>query len=148
MEVPVSYVKANQIGIVLFVAAALALQQPWILLFLWAVQTAGLFTGGRWNLFVWAANRIVGAGGPDTQSFELTRFNNTLAVLFLTLSLICYLFGWNVAGASPCGTWRTNPSSNTRKDIRSAKSTRRSAGRRASGATLSAKWKNLPRWTN
>jgi len=99
MEVPVSYVKANQIGIVLFVAAALALQQPWVLLFLWAVQTAGLFTGGRWNLFVWVAKRIVGAGGTDTQSFELTRFNNTLAVLFLTLSLICYLFGLDVVGA-------------------------------------------------
>jgi hypothetical protein len=99
MEVPVSYVKANQIGIVLFVAAALVLRQPWLLLCLWAVQTAGLFTGGRWNVFVWAAKRIVGAGGTDTQSFELTRFNNTLAVLFLTLSLFCYLFGFNVAGA-------------------------------------------------
>ena len=35
-EIPMRYVKANQLGIVLFVIVSLALQQPWIAVALWA----------------------------------------------------------------------------------------------------------------
>lgn len=97
-EIPESYVKANQTGIVLFVALTWLVQQPWLLAALWLIQLTGLLTGGRWNLFVRAARPfLTGRKGP-TQAAELTRFNNALAVLFLTLSLLAFAAGWSAAG--------------------------------------------------
>ncbi|MCQ4365698.1 DUF4395 domain-containing protein [Mycobacterium gordonae] len=101
-EVPIRYVKANQTGIVLFVILALLLQQPWILLLLWIIQTAGLLTGGKLNLFVAAAKPFLRNTGGETQAIELQRFNNLLAVLFLTLAVICFAVGWQIAGYAFC----------------------------------------------
>lgn len=98
-EIPMRYVKANQTGIVLFVIVSLLLQQPWILAALWVIQVAGLLTEGRLNPFVAIAKRLFPyRGSGETQAVELQRFNNVLAILFLTLSLLSHAIGWTIAG--------------------------------------------------
>lgn len=97
-EIPIEYVKANQAGIVTSVIIALIVQEPWIIAALWLVQTVGLLTGGRWNLFGAVARQTIRPKGQETQSFELLRFNNSLAVLFLSLSAVSFALGWTVAG--------------------------------------------------
>ncbi|MBB6675591.1 DUF4395 domain-containing protein [Cohnella nanjingensis] len=97
-EIPMSYIKSNQAGIVLFVVLSILLSQPWLLAALWAIQVAGVLTQGRGNLFVLIAKPFLKPQGKETQAAELTRFNNTLAVLFLTLSLLGFAIGWSVAG--------------------------------------------------
>lgn len=94
-EIPMSYIKANQAGIVLFVALTFATRQPWLLGLLLAVQLAGLLL--RWNLFVQAAKPFLRTDG-ETQAAELQRFNNVLAVLFLLLSVLSFSVGWTAAG--------------------------------------------------
>ena len=96
MEIPMPYIKANQAGIVLFVIASF-LFTPWILLALWLIQIVGLLTGGRFNLFVRAAKPWLKVAGKETQAAELARFNNSLAVIFLTLSVLSFALGWSVA---------------------------------------------------
>ncbi|MDF2934932.1 MAG: hypothetical protein K0Q90_305 [Paenibacillaceae bacterium] len=97
-EIPIEYVKANQAGIVLSVIAFLVFRQPWIIAALWLIQVAGLFTGGRWNLFATLGRQLLTPKGKETQAAELLRFNNSLAVGFLTLSLGSLLLGWSAAG--------------------------------------------------
>ncbi|MFC5528884.1 DUF4395 domain-containing protein [Cohnella yongneupensis] len=100
-EIPMRYVKANQLGMFLFVVAALALQEPWIIAVLWVIQVVGISTEGRLNPFVFLAKRLFSNKAvTETQAVELQRFNNTLAILFLTLSLISYALGWQIAGVA------------------------------------------------
>ena len=97
-EVPMRIVKFNQAGIVLFVLLSLLLQQTWILAVLWLIQVAGLMTQGKLNVFTSFAKWVLKDKGKETQAVELQRFNNVLAVLFLTLALICFTIGWSIAG--------------------------------------------------
>ncbi len=97
-EIPMPYIKANQTGIVLVVLLSFLLRQPWLLAALWAIQAIGLLTGGRWNLFIRLAKPYLRTEGRETQAAELAKFNNSLAVLFLTLSLLSHALGWTVAG--------------------------------------------------
>ncbi|QJD85132.1 DUF4395 domain-containing protein [Cohnella herbarum] len=97
-EVPMRYVKANQTGIVLFVLLTFLFKQPWLLAALWVIQLTGLLSEGRLNLFVNIAKQLLKNKGEETQAVELQRFNNTLAVLFLTLALISFGLGWQIVG--------------------------------------------------
>lgn len=97
-EVPMRYVKANQTGIVVTIILSLIFQQPWIIAVLWVIQVIGLFSGGRLNLFVAIAKRVFNGKGRETQAEELQHFNNKLAVIFLTLAVLCFALGWDVAG--------------------------------------------------
>jgi hypothetical protein len=97
-EVPISYVKANQTGIVVFVLLAFAFQWTWLVGLLWVIQLLGFVGGGKWNLFVEVSKPFLSRRGTETQAAELTRFNNALAVLFLTLSLASFTIGWSMVG--------------------------------------------------
>jgi len=97
-EVPMRYVKANQAGIVLSVILFFLLHQIWILAALWAIQLAGLLTEGKLNLFVQITKLALKNKGEEMQALELQRFNNLLAVLFLTLALVFFGLGWDIAG--------------------------------------------------
>ncbi|MDN4604949.1 DUF4395 domain-containing protein [Paenibacillus sp. F6_3S_P_1C] len=97
-EVPMRYVKANQIGIVLFVILSFLFNQPLILGALWIIQVVGLASRGKLNLFVQIGKAVLTGKGTETQAVELQRFNNVLAVLFLTLALVSFGLGWQVAG--------------------------------------------------
>ncbi len=91
------YVKANQTGIVLSVILSFIFHQPWVLAALWVIQVAGILSDGRYNLFVIIAKLVLKNKGEETQAVELQRFNNTLAILFLTLALVSFTFGWQIA---------------------------------------------------
>lgn len=98
-EVPMIYVKANQAGIVTVILIAFVFQQPWLIFALWVIQTIGLLLGGQWNLFVRIAKLIVKPSSTGaTQAAELQRFNNTLAVIFLTISIISFSLGSAIVG--------------------------------------------------
>ncbi|CAM4379112.1 DUF4395 domain-containing protein [Paenibacillus alkaliterrae] len=99
-EIPIPYVRSNQVGIVTIIMIAIALQLPWLIAALWFIQTAGLVFGPKANLFIliarpFLAGRIASA---DTEAAELQRFNNSLGVGFLTFSLISFAFGWTLTG--------------------------------------------------
>ena len=97
-EVPMRYVKANQVGIVLFVLLSFVFNQPLILGVLWIIQVVGLASGGKLNLFVQIGKAVLKGKGTETQAVKLQRFNNILAVMFLSLALISFSLGWQVAG--------------------------------------------------
>jgi hypothetical protein len=112
-DVPMPYVKANQIGIVLMVVLATLLKAPLLLVLLWVIQITGSIFGA--NLFTQFAKPFVKVEGTKTQARELQRFNITLGILFLTISLLCfanhfvlagYIFAWIlgiVATIALCG---------------------------------------------
>ncbi len=97
-EIPIEYVKANQTGIVLSVIVFFVSGQLWVIAVLWLIQVIGLSTGGRWNLFAALGRRFLTPKGKETQAAELLRFNNSLAVAFLSLSVVSLLLGWTTAG--------------------------------------------------
>lgn len=97
-EVPMRYVKANQVGIVLFVLLSFVFNPIVVLGVLWIIQVVGLASGGKLNLFVQIGKAVLTGKGTETQAVELQRFNNILAVLFLSLALISFSLGWVAAG--------------------------------------------------
>jgi len=97
-EIPLRYVKANQVGIVLFVVLSFVLQQIWLLAALLVIQAAGLLTEGRLNPFIAVAKRVIRNKGTEMQAVELQRFNNILAILFLVLALLAFAIGWPIVG--------------------------------------------------
>jgi hypothetical protein len=99
--IPMPYIKANQIGIVALIVLATIFKMPFILILLWLIQITGVIFGS--NLFIQLAKPFVNLQGKETQAIELQRFNVTLGILFLTISLISfannlifmgYLFAW------------------------------------------------------
>lgn len=92
------YVKANQVGIVLFVLLSFVFNPLVVLGALWSIQVVGLASGGKLNLFVQIGKVVLTGKGTEMQAVELQRFNNILAVLFLSLALISFSLGWTVAG--------------------------------------------------
>ncbi|MGE6578319.1 DUF4395 domain-containing protein [Paenibacillus xylanexedens] len=92
------YVKANQVGIVLFVLLSFVFNPLVVLGVLWSIQVVGLASGGKLNLFVQIGKAVLTGKGTETQAVELQRFNNILAVLFLSLALISFSLGWVGAG--------------------------------------------------
>lgn len=97
-EVPMRYVKANQVGIVLFVLLSFVFNPLVVLGALWSIQVVGLASSGKLNLFVQIGKGVLTGKGTETQAVELQRFNNILAVLFLSLALISFSLGWVAAG--------------------------------------------------
>ena len=90
VEFPLHWVRGNQLGILLCVIASVIAQQAWVLAIPLAVQLIGRFAGIRYNVFV----RVFAPLFPKsarTESRELLRFNNLLAILFLTTALVAWL---------------------------------------------------------
>ncbi|MFC3803697.1 DUF4395 domain-containing protein [Cohnella sp. GCM10012308] len=97
-EVPMPYIKSNQTGIVLFAVLSFFFAPLWLLAILWLIEVVGLATGGKYNLFVRIAKPWLKTAGKETQALELARFNNTLAVTFLSLAVLSFSLGWTIAG--------------------------------------------------
>lgn len=95
-EIPMPYIKANQVGIVLFVIVATLFKLPILLALLWVIQVVGLVFG--FNVFVRIAKPFLNVKGSETQAQELQRFNNVLAIIFLTLALVTFGFNLTIAG--------------------------------------------------
>jgi hypothetical protein len=99
-EIPSVLLKANQAGIILFVALAAVTGSPVFIGLALAVELGGLIWGIRGNLFIRAARPFLTKrlAASRTESRELARFNNTLAVLFLGLASGFFLAGLPLAG--------------------------------------------------
>ncbi|CAM4516280.1 hypothetical protein FHS16_003269 [Paenibacillus endophyticus] len=99
-EIPIPYVRSNQTGIVIFLLIAIGLQLPWLIEVLFIIQIIGLLAGPKANAFILAARPFLTRFLPaaQTEAAELQRFNNSLGVGFLTLSLLSFAFGWTAAG--------------------------------------------------
>jgi hypothetical protein len=98
-EVPIPYVRSNQAAMVILIALSAIFQQPWIILIVFAVEVAGLVYGAKGNLFVRIARPFLDGlvARSQTEALELQRFNNTIAVVLLTLSVICFSLGFHTA---------------------------------------------------
>jgi hypothetical protein len=99
-EIPIPYIRLNQAIMVLLIVLAAWLQQPVLILAEWAVQVTALTLGVSGNLFVQLAmpflqNRISRYG---TEEAGLQRFNNSIAAILLTLSVISFWFDLSVLG--------------------------------------------------
>ncbi|MDF2724534.1 MAG: hypothetical protein K0Q59_4209 [Paenibacillus sp.] len=91
-EVPMHRVRGNQLGILLSVIVSVATQQLWILILPLVVQLISRTFGVKTNLFVRLLSPLFPVSAK-TESRELLRFNNLLAILFLAGALIAYAFG-------------------------------------------------------
>jgi hypothetical protein len=91
-EIPLPLVRSNQVGIVIVALLAIFLQWPWLIMTLWLIQLLGLLFGLRFNAFVALARPWLRTQDSDTQHVELARFNNILALIFLTASMIALAF--------------------------------------------------------
>ncbi|AZN39210.1 DUF4395 domain-containing protein [Paenibacillus albus] len=94
-EVPLHRVRGNQLGILLSIIVSVLTGQLWILLLPLAVQLISRTYGVRYNLFV----RVLSPLFPvsvRTESRELLRFNNLLAIMFLAITLIAYALNLTV----------------------------------------------------
>lgn len=99
-EIPIPYLRANQTGIVAFVILAVVMQNPLTIALLWLIEVTGLLFGAKENLFIRLTKPFLTrwVAKSQTEARELTRFNNTLAVIFLTLSLVLFGLGLSLAG--------------------------------------------------
>lgn len=69
-EVPMRYVKANQVGIVLFVLLSFVFNPIVVLGALWSIQVVGLASSGKLNLFVQIGKAVLTGKGTETQAVE------------------------------------------------------------------------------
>lgn len=88
-EVPLHRVRGNQLGILISIIASFLTGQLWMLILPLVVQLISRAYGVRYNLFV----RLLAPLFPvsaRSESRELLRFNNLLAIIFLAVTLIAY----------------------------------------------------------
>jgi hypothetical protein len=90
-DIPLHWVRANQIGILLCILITLITGQPWMLAIALLVQLISRWFGVQYNLFVRLFARWLPASSR-TESRELLRFNNLLAILFLFGYLTAFTF--------------------------------------------------------
>ena len=89
-EFPLHWVRGNQLGILLCVVASVIVQQAWVLAIPLAVQLVGRWAGIRYNVFVRLLSPLL-PKSARTESRELLRFNNALAILFLATALVAWV---------------------------------------------------------
>lgn len=96
--IPLPYVRANQWLQVATVALSLSLGQPWILGIPWALGVYSLIAGNN-PLFYFVRPFL--SKSPSEYSMEnpaQQRFNQWIAVLCLSLSLLGFLADWTFVG--------------------------------------------------
>jgi hypothetical protein len=98
-EIPISLIRANQWGIVLLIVLSMIMQQPILIALVLIIQVIGFQFGMKYNIFVQIAQKIntKKANNEETESAELQKFNNAIAVILLTISVLLYLIGFVVA---------------------------------------------------
>ncbi|GGG03523.1 DUF4395 domain-containing protein [Paenibacillus abyssi] len=97
ISVPMHWVRANQLGILLSIIVTVVTQQYWVLAIPLAVQLISRQFGIKYNAFV----RLFAPWLPASEHTEervLLRFNNLLAILFMSGSLITFALGAAVIG--------------------------------------------------
>lgn len=90
-EVPLHRVRGNQLGILLSVLISIFTQQLWVLVLPLIVQLISRSFGVKYNGFVRLFSPLFPVS-TRTESRELLRFNNLLAILFLIVTLAAHAF--------------------------------------------------------
>lgn len=98
-EVPIAKVRSNQIGIVITLIIAIAFDIQWLIAILWLIQILTLLLGSGANVFVTLLEPLAKKlyGTKHTEAHELVKFNLSIGMTFLTLSLICVSLQWKLA---------------------------------------------------
>lgn len=98
-EVPIAKVRSNQMGIVIVLLIGIIAQIPWLIAIVWLVQILTRLLGSGANVFVIVLEPIAAMiyGKKKTESEELLKFNLSLGITFLTISLVCLSLNWMVA---------------------------------------------------
>lgn len=109
-EIPISYVRTNQLILVGLTFSSIVMQNKWILLAAFIFVTLPLFLGAKANLAFQLAKRLPRKKTDDrTESVELQRFNQTIAatllgvaviIQFATGSWVAWIFVWMVTLAA------------------------------------------------
>ncbi|KRE57919.1 hypothetical protein ASL11_30300 [Paenibacillus sp. Soil750] len=89
-EVPLHRVRGNQLGILLSILVSVLSQQLWILVLPLIVQLISRTYGVKYNIFVRLFSPLFPVS-TRTESRELLRFNNLLAILFLIVTITALL---------------------------------------------------------
>lgn len=99
-EIPLYKVRANQLGIVAVIAIGIITQIPWLVAIVWIVQVLTRLLGSGANAFIIVLDPITKLmyGNKHTEAQELQHFNLNLAIIFLTMSLLCFSLNWTLAG--------------------------------------------------
>ncbi|HEX7057430.1 MAG TPA: DUF4395 domain-containing protein [Bacilli bacterium] len=98
-EIPIPYVRTNQAAMVVLIAAGIIFNKPILILVVWAIELVGLALGARGNLFIIIARPFLRklAQRAEGEAAELQRFNNSIAVFLLSLSVVSILLDWTMA---------------------------------------------------
>ncbi|PWW06568.1 uncharacterized protein DUF4395 [Paenibacillus cellulosilyticus] len=96
-EVPLHRVRGNQLGILISVIVAVVTQQLWILVLPLVVLLISRTYGVKYNLFVRLFSPVF-PRSTKTESRELLRFNQLLAILFLLVALIAFALSIPIIG--------------------------------------------------
>lgn len=98
-EIPLTKVRSNQIGIVIAIVIAIVFNYPWIFAVLWLIQVLTLLFGPGANVFVTLLEPVAKGiyGSKRTEAAELVKFNLSIGVTFLTISMACLSLQWTLA---------------------------------------------------
>jgi len=98
-EVPIAKVRSNQIGIVITLLIAIIAQMPWLIAIVWLIQVMTRLLGSGANTFVIMLEPIAQKiyGKKEAEAAELQKFNLSLGITFLSISLICLSLNWITA---------------------------------------------------
>lgn len=97
-NVPLPYIRTNQIGIAAFVIFAFLVQLPLIIAIVWLIELIGLLFGTRANLFILFSKLFLSKWTDRAPTGEMKRFNTLVVVICLTLSVVFFEVGWVLAG--------------------------------------------------
>ncbi len=92
-EIPLTYVRVNQWGLVITILASIIFNVSFLIVALFFVQLIGLRFGLKYNLFIQFARllQVDKLSSDKTESSELQKFNNSIAVILLGISSVFYL---------------------------------------------------------
>ena len=98
-EIPMPLIRLNQCAIVLLITFAIFLNVPVLIYVIAAFQVLGLISNGKLNPVIALAKLVFGPKlqRAEKQAAELNRFNNTIAVILLSLATIFLLLEMKVA---------------------------------------------------
>ncbi len=96
-EIPINYVRTNQVILISLTLSSILTQNSWLLLAAFLFVVVPLFMGQKGNIAFLIASRIFTSNpGGKTEAAELQKFNQSIAAILLTIAVVLHLL---------TGTW-------------------------------------------
>ncbi|MCT8138235.1 DUF4395 domain-containing protein [Anaerobacillus sp. CMMVII] len=90
-EIPISYVRTNQVFLVALTGSSIVFQSSWLLVIAFLFVVFPLMFGQKGNLAFQIAKRMFPKpSSGKTEAAELQKFNQTIAAVLLTIALIVH----------------------------------------------------------